>query len=134
MHVDYVRNALDGRFTPRLTNHVSSDEYRNRMLAIGIVYRILGGDKNKRFVVSFRKVNLGDPELQRAQLDSSTVLSGDTYRVDIIFGGSSTERAHPTDFRRRLLPIVDRQFFLSNPQTGIALRRKSAQTVWSRVP
>ena len=133
LHVDYVKNALEGRFTPRLTTQVSSEEYRLRMQAIAKCYRTVGGDRNVRFVVSFRKVSAGDPELQRAQLDSSTVLSGEVYRIDMIFGGEATEQSHPTDFRRSLLPIQDRQLFLTSPRTDTALRKRSNQAVWSRV-
>ncbi|TKB94425.1 MAG: hypothetical protein E8D41_04360 [Nitrospira sp.] len=133
LHVDYVKNALEGRFTPRLTTQVSSEEYRLRMQAIAKCYSTVGGDRNVRFVVSFRKVSAGDPELQRAQLDSSTVLSGEVYRIDTIFGGEATEQPHPTDFRRSLLPIQDRQVFLVGPRTDTALRKRANQTVWSRV-
>jgi hypothetical protein len=133
LHVDYVTNAMEGRFSVRLTSQVSSDEYKKRMQAIARTYEILGGDRNLRFVVSFRKVSLGDPELQRAQIDSSTVLNGDVYRIDLISGGSATEQPHPSDFRRSLLPIQDRQFFFTAPKTGVTLRRRANQTVWSRV-
>ena len=133
LHVDYVTNALEGRFSVRLTSQVSSDEFKKRMQAIARTYEILGGDRNLRFVVSFRKVSSGDPELQRAQIDSSSVLSGDVYRIDLISGGSATEQPHPTDLRRSLLPIQDRQIFFTSPKTGTTLRRRANQTVWSRV-
>ncbi|MDF0674568.1 MAG: hypothetical protein P0120_09590 [Nitrospira sp.] len=133
LHVDYVKNALEGRFTPRLTTQVSSEEYRLRMQAIARCYSIVGDDRNLRFVVSFRKVSAGDPELQRAQLDTSTVLIGDVYRIDMILGGEDTEQPHPSDFRRSLLPIQDRQIFLVGPRTDTALRKRADQAVWSRV-
>lgn len=133
LHVDYVKNALEGRFTPRLTTQVSSEEYQLRMEAIAKCYSIVGVDRNLRFVVSFRKVSAGDPELQRAQLDTSTVLTGDVYRIDMILGGEDTEQPHPSDFRRSLLPIQDRQIFLVSPRTDTALRKRANQTVWSRV-
>ncbi len=133
LHVDYVKNAVEGRFSPRLTTQVSSAEYTQRMQAIARIYAILGGNRNLRFVVSFRKVSAGDPELQKAQIDGSSVLPGDVYRIDLIQGGSATEQPHPSDFRRSLLPIQDRQFFFTAPQTGATLRRRANQTVWSRV-
>jgi hypothetical protein len=71
--------------------------------------------------------------LQRAQLDTSTVLSGEVYRIDMILGGEETEQPHPSDFRRSLLPIQDRQVFLVGPRTDTALRKRANQTVWSRV-
>lgn len=132
IHVDYVKNALEGRFTPRLTTQVSSEEYRLRMQAIATCYSVVGGDRNMRFVVSFRKVSAGDSELQRAQLDTSTVLTGEVYRIDMILGGEATEQSHPTDFRRSLLPIQDRQVFLTSPRTDTALRKRSNQAAWSR--
>ena len=132
LHVDYVTNALEGRFSPRLTTQVSSDEYKKRMQAIARIYSSLGGDRNMRFVVSFRKVSSGDSELHDAQIDSSTVLQGDVYRLDIILGGAATEQPHPTDFRRSLLPIQDRQFFFTAPQTGTTLRRPANLKIWSR--
>ncbi len=133
LHVDYVKHALEGRFTPRLTTLVSSEEYMLRMRAIAKCYDTVGGDRNARFVISFRKVSPGDPELQRAQLDTSTVLTGEIYRIDMILGGEETEQPHPTDFRRSLLPLQDRQAFLTSPRTGAALRKRSNQAVWSRV-
>ena len=133
LHVDYVKNTLEGRFTPRLTTQVSSEDYKLRMQAIAKCYSVAGGDRNARFVVSFRKVSAGNPELQRAQLDTSTVLNGDVFRIDMILGGDATEQPHPTDFRRSLLPIQDRQLFLTSPRTGTALRKRANQTVWSRV-
>ena len=133
LHVDYVINAVEGRFTPRLTAQVSSEEYRLRMQAIAQVYTALGGNRNLRFVVSFRKVSVGDAELQRAQLDTSTVLTGEVYRIDVIRGGSATVQPHPTDFRRSILPLQDRQLFFAGPRTGVALRKRANQAVWSRV-
>lgn len=73
------------------------------MQAIAKCYSTVGGDRNVRFVVSFRKVSAGDPELQSAQLDSSTVLSREVYRIDIILGGEA--RSNP------ILPTSDAASF-----------------------
>ena len=132
LHVDYVRNALEGRFSPRLTTQVSSEEYKRRMQSIARVYELIGGDRNLRIVVSFRRLSAGDPEVQRAQLDTSTVLTGTVYRIDLIQGGAATEQAHPTDFRRSLVPIQDRQLFLTAPLGGATLRKRDTQAIWSR--
>jgi len=130
LHVDYVKNALDNRFSPRLTSQVSSSEFKQRMQAIARVYEILGGDRNQYFVVSFRKVSRGDPELQQAQIDGAAVLRGGVYRIDLIL--SSVEQAHPTDFRRSLLPIRNRQWFFTAPQDGTTLTRPGQAATWSR--
>jgi hypothetical protein len=132
LHVDYVREALDGRFTLRLTGRVSSAEYARRMNAMALVYAILGGNRNERFVLSFRRVSAGDAELQQAQIDASRVLPGAVYRVDVIRGGSATERPHPTNFRQRLLPIIDRRFFLIDPGERVVLQRPADQFRWAR--
>ncbi len=132
LHVDYVREALDGRFTLRLTGRVSSEEYARRVQAMGIAYEIVGGKRSDRFVLSFRALGAGDPELQQAQIDASTVLPGPAYRVDLMRGGADTEQAHPTDFRKRLLPIVDRRFLLVDPSNRIALQRGANQARWTQ--
>jgi hypothetical protein len=133
LHVDYVQQALDGRFSPRLTARVTSDEYMSRMEAMALVYNAAGGDRNARFVLSFRKMSSGDPELQRAQLDTSAVLTGPVvYRVDLITGGSATQRPHPSDFRKKLLPLDDRRFFLIDPGSRVVLLRRATQTLWTR--
>ena len=133
LHVDYVQQALDGRFSPRLTGRVTSDEYMRRMEAMALVYSAVGGNRNARFVLSFRKLSSGDPELQQAQLDASVVLSGPVvYRVDLIAGGSATQRPHPTDFRKKLLPLDDRRFLLTDPGKRVVLQRRATQALWAR--
>jgi len=131
MHVDYVQQALEERFTLRLTGRVSSEEYARRMMTMGLVYELIGGDRNDRFVLSFRTVAAGDAELQNAQIDASAVLPGAAYRVDVIRGGADTELPHPTNFRRRLLPINDRRFFLVDPVAGVVLHRRASQPRWN---
>jgi hypothetical protein len=132
VHVDDVREALEGRFSLRLTGRVSSAEYARRMRALGLVYAIVGGDRNQRFVISFRRLNAGDEELQQAQIDASTVLGGVVYRVDLIRGGADTERPHPTNFRKRLLPIIDRRLYLVDSADRMVIQRQGTQLRWSR--
>lgn len=134
LHVDYVQQALDGRFSLRLTGRVTSDEYMRRMEAMALVYTAVGGNRNDRFVLSFRKMSGGDPELQQAQVDTSMVLTGPAvYRVDLITGGSATQRPHPSDFRKKLLPLTDRRFFFVDAAIRTALQRRASQTLWARV-
>ena len=133
LHVDFVQEALDRRFTPRLTGRVTSDEYARRMETIAMIYTVLGGNRNQRFVLSFRKVGSGDPELQQAQIDASLIFPGPAiYRIDVILGGSATEQPHPSDFRKKLLPLTDRRFFLADPTNKLALQRRASQTLWNR--
>jgi hypothetical protein len=132
LHVDYVQAALEGRFTSRLTGRVTSEEYKRRVLAMAFTYVVAGGDPNQWFVLSFRRVQPGDPELQKAQIDSSTVLPGIVYRFDIFRADQSTERPSSVSFRKRLLPITSRRFFLVDPNNRLVLQRRATQTVWAR--
>ena len=58
-HVDYVQNALNGKFTMRLTGAVDSKEYENRVLAMAAVHGAITGIAKKWndwIVLSFRIV------------------------------------------------------------------------------
>ncbi|MCE6977264.1 hypothetical protein EI534_07585 [Pseudomonas frederiksbergensis] len=133
LHVDYVQLALDGRFSSRLTARVTSDEYARRMSALNMVYTMIGDDRNNRFILSFRKIGAGDPELQQAQIDTSSVFSGPAaYRVDLIFGNVTTQQNHPGDFRKKLLPLTDQRLFLVDPEGQRMFQRRAGQTRWTR--
>ena len=132
LHVDYVQQALDGRFSPRLTGRVTGTEYARRMFAMAIAYEIVGGNRNLQFVNSFRRVDPGDVELQQAQTDAGAVLTDAVYRIELFRGGSDSQRDHPSDFRKKILPIVDRRFFLVSPRPRIALQRRDGQARWTR--
>ncbi len=132
LHVDYVQSALERRLTARLTERVTAEEYERRVLAMAFIYTVLGGNEDRWFVLSFRSLQGGDTELQQAQVDASTVLPGVVYRFDIFQVDRSTEKPSPSDFRKRLLPIFDRHFFMVDPRNRIVLQRREAQSVWSR--
>lgn len=131
LHVDYVRSALEMRFTSRLTARVSAEEYERRVLAMAFAYELLGGNRNQWFVLSFRTVQAGDVELQRAQIDASLVLLGVVYRFDMFQVNKATERSS-VDFKKRLLPVFNRHFLLIDPKNKLVLHRPENQTVWSR--
>lgn len=132
LHVDYVRTALHGRFTPRLTARVTADEYERRVLAMAFVYAALADDPNRWFVLSFLRLGAGHAELQQAQIDTSTILPGPVYRAGLFGASDATEQASPRDFRMRLLPIRDERFFLVDPIERIVLARPADQKFWSR--
>jgi hypothetical protein len=134
LHVDYVQAALESRFTARLTGRVTSDEYKRRVLAMAYAYRVLPLTPNDWFVLSFRRLGAGDPELQRAQVDASTVLPGIVFRIDAFRASEKTERVSPTDVRKRLLPITDRRFLIVDPQNRHVLHRRAADALWRREP
>jgi hypothetical protein len=132
LHIDYVQSALDSRFTSRLTGRVTSDEYKRRVLAMAYTYVVVGGNPNVWFVLSFRRLQTGDGELQQAQIDTSTVLPGIAYRLDLFRADETTEQPSPTSFRKRLLPITDRRLFLVDSINRIVLQRKASQAIWAR--
>jgi hypothetical protein len=106
-HVDYVRNALDRKFTLRLTARVDSTEYERRVMAMAYAYLALGAERTgnyqtpvslvdqdskqgpifgeRRFwkLLSFQSVLRGSPELEQAQADAGAVLTGPVYRLTL---------------------------------------------------
>jgi hypothetical protein len=91
------------------------------------------GDRNKLSVISFRTATVGDPELQQAQSESGTVLSGRVFRVDLCRLLRTIEA--PADLTRRRMPIANRQLFFASSDTAsrAVLRRISTITMWSQV-
>jgi hypothetical protein len=132
LHVDYIQTALEGRFTSRLTARVTTEEYERRLLAMAFVYRVVGGSPDSWFVLSFRRLAPGDPELQQAQIDASSVLPGTAYRFDVSRSNASQERVSPSSFRRRLMPLTNRRFLVVDPRNRIVLQRRANQPVWAR--
>ncbi|MGQ4646492.1 hypothetical protein [Lyngbya aestuarii] len=125
-YVDYVENALQGKFSLALTGQVDVNEYQARVLAMGYVYRALGikeedffgGDvadqdaffpiireKAKWSVLSFREVLATDQELQTVQSKTGITLEGSVYRFEMYRHGQQS--AHPNDFRKRLVAIEE---------------------------
>ncbi|MFX1678497.1 hypothetical protein PV762_04630 [Mitsuaria sp. CC2] len=133
MHVDYVQEALEGRFSLRLTARVGSDEFAQRMTAISRVYRVLGGDRNDHLVLSFRVPSFGDTELQKAQQDVGAVFAGPgVYRIETIAGGIGAVADHPSNHRRKLLRLTARRFFFVALGSGVVAQRRSTQSLWTR--
>ena len=99
---------------------------------MAFTYTVLAVNPNQWFVLSFRVLQAGDTELQQAQIDSSTVLSGIVYRLDLFRADATTEQPSPASFRKRLLPITDRHFFLVDPKNRMVLQRRENQVVWAR--
>jgi hypothetical protein len=89
-HVDYVENALAGKFSLALTSHIGVEEYQNRVLAMNFAYQALQAldparptSKNRWLVLGFRQVTPGAPELLQAQQQARLTLPGDVYRFDV---------------------------------------------------
>jgi hypothetical protein len=111
-HVDYVRNTLNDRLSLKLTGQIGTHEYLARIFAMARAYRAAGISGNEQKaqwpLLSFRKVAVGDVELQAAQNQSGVRLAGDIFRFEL------TQRGNPVrsqDIRRRRFTIT-RQILL----------------------
>jgi hypothetical protein len=97
-HVDYVRTALQGKLSLRLTARVDSAEYVSRVLAAAFAYLSLGAERtspprpmNPRRLadersnwkmLSFRCVAQGSPELEQARQQAGLTMHGCVYRME----------------------------------------------------
>ena len=81
LHVDYVRNAVENRFSNRLLAQITTEEYQRRVLAAARVNFVVGGGgdvsvtRPQWLFVSFRAVVSGDPELIAAPQDAGKILT-----------------------------------------------------------
>jgi hypothetical protein len=121
-HVDYVENALRGRFSLALTSHIGVEEYQNRVLAMNFAYQALGLTKPSWLVLGFRHVTPGDPELLQTQQQAQLTLPGDVYRFDVIRNSASTPVSD--DFRRRRFRVQGRVILFVDPRNHRVLLKQ----------
>jgi hypothetical protein len=100
-HIDYVRQALDGRFSMALTSRVDLPEYTARILAMARAYHALAtrrtiesprSVRESARVLSFRTIAAEDEALRRAQEETGMELRGARYRI--VFGWDTFESPH----------------------------------------
>ncbi len=98
-YADYVRSALDRKFTAALTSRMTVDDYRHRVLAMARVYRALrirgqGIAKKKAAwaVLSFREAESTDQERQEAEQAMGASLQDVVYRFQMYKHGRPQER------------------------------------------
>jgi hypothetical protein len=141
--VDYVRNALQGLFTMRLTARVAAPEYQQRVLALALMYSVLHAertgaqlqqgelrDERRHWVLlSFRAINHGDPELSQAQADSGLILHGPVYRA-VLFPPAPLQTA--PDFLFQRMPLKDQVLLLADPLDQRVLVRGESESRWRR--
>jgi hypothetical protein len=121
-HVDYVENALAGRFSLALTSHIGVEEYQNRVLAMNFAYQALGPPKQRWLVLGFRRVTPGDPELLQAQQEALLTLPDRVYRFDVI--RNSTPVPVSDDFRKRRFRVQGRVILFVDPRNHRVLLRR----------
>lgn len=134
LHADYVRSALENRFSARLTAQTTAEEYANRVLAAAFVYAALGEARATWFVFSFRIVSGADPEFVRAQAQSGATLQAPIYRFEIFRRLAGPAPVSPNDFRRRLLPMNDQRFIFASPRNRQILHRRKNQATFAALP
>ena len=114
-HTDYVQNALDNKFSIRVTSHIDLEEYQSRALAMALVHKSLGGDAGDWVVLSFKPITAGDPELQQAQQQAQMSLPGHAYRFEV-FKNSSAPFIPGTQFRKRRIKITEKVTLFADAQ------------------
>jgi hypothetical protein len=137
--VDYVRNAVENRFTARLLARISSDEYKRRVLAAARIHFILGegGDIKKTrplwFFLSFRSIPPGDPDLQLAQQQGGHVLKGSAYRAIACWVGNDPWRAVPSNAHLQRMPIQKETVVYVSAEDPRGLRKRDSSIAFSDV-
>lgn len=129
LNADYVRQAVENRFSIRLTSLVGVEEYQARILAACRMYSVLAnlGDltvaRNEWLMLSFREVTSGNAELQAAQSDAGLLLPGKVY-------AGRFSRIAPTvkpkiNARTERMPAVDVARFFASPTALLALVKRA---------
>jgi hypothetical protein len=144
--VDYVRGALDDKFTINLTARVDSYEYQQRVLALAWTYRALGAQRTGNTkkpvdlkkerprwkLLSFVPIVPGTPELAQAEHDSRVTMSSDVYRCDL-YRPSTDAINSPTDVLRKRIRIKNRFFvFVSPTQRTVLFKRQGSKKKWRK--
>lgn len=116
-HADYVKSAVQSRFTMALTSKVDTREYVTRVLAMARAYLAAGvpiDDSAKKAdwqVLSFRKLGPNDSDLKRARTDAPGVPLGDeVYRV--VLGNLRRAAKQPKDFTRVWLQATQQMILI----------------------
>lgn len=140
LHVDYVAQALENRFSQRLTARISVEEYQRRVLAAARIHWVLSGGVNVRptrtrwLIVSFRRTSPGDAELQQAQQEATHVLRGPVYYALASFvGDGDPSVAVAGNPRLRRIELKRRNEFFVAADEPVALRRTEAAAQWAIV-
>jgi hypothetical protein len=138
LNADYVRQALQNRFSIRLTARISSEEYQLRMLAACRIYSVLsdlGNIKTARdtwLMLSFRKISPGDPDLQAAQSQAGLVLQGKIYAARVCrFDGVPSQK---TDPRTEQMPLIQERRFFASPTSNMVLIKRDTDPQFAASP
>jgi len=138
LNADYVRQALQNRFSIRLTARISSEEYQLRILAACRIYSVLSGlgdiaaARDKWLMLSFRKISPGDPDLQAAQSQAGLVLQGKIYAARLCrFAGVPSQKIDP---RTEQMPLTQERHFFASPSSKMVLIKRDTDPQFAASP
>jgi hypothetical protein len=138
LHADYVRQAVQNRFSTRLLSRIGVEEYQARILAISRVHSAAArlGDisliRDAVLALSFRVVSSGDPELQKAQAEAGTILNGPVYRVELCANVLKTKGKVVAGNPRLLrFPVQDLRFFFVSAKSELVLTKRENDLQWA---
>jgi hypothetical protein len=138
LNADYVRQALQNRFSIRLTARIGSEEYQFRILAACRIYSVLSGigdivaARNKWLMLSFRKVSSGDADLQAAQAQAGLVLQGKIYAARLCrFAGVPSQKIDP---HTEQMPLTQEVLFFASPTSSMVLIKRATDPQFAASP
>lgn len=141
LKADYVQQALENRFSQRLLARVNAEEYKARILALCRVYAVAGnlGDirvtRQQWLVLSFRRVNASDQELQTAQVQAGSVLHGKIYRVELCAYLPEPQRVVvPGKPRMKRFELRDPRSYFACPDLISVLNKRESDSTWASSP
>ena len=129
LNADYVRLAVQNRFSIRLTARIGVEEYQSRMLAACRIYSVLANlgdlrsERNKWLMLSFREIPPGDSDLQVAQSESGVVLQGKVYSARLCRIAAVIEPK--VNARTDRMPLVDDHRFFVSPSSLMVLSKRA---------
>ena len=129
LNADYVQQALENRFSIRLTAQIAAEEYQARVIVACRFFSVLSNlgnlraERNRWLILSFREVTPGDPDLQAAQNQAGVVLQGKVYFARLCRSDAASVKV---DARTERMPLVnDTLFFASAQSVRVLIKRTS---------
>lgn len=130
LNSDYVQQALQNRFSIRLTSRITVEGYQERIIATCRAYSVLSNlgslaaARNQWLILSFRAAANGDSALQTAQIEAGHVLAGGVFAIRASrLRGSLIKKVDARTERMPLLQPVE--FFVSARDPVVLVKRSS---------
>ena len=138
LNADYVRQAVENRFTIRMTSGITVEEYQSRIVAACRIYSVaanlgnIRAARDTRLMLSFREISPGDSGLQQAQLEAGIVLVGKVYAARLC-------RIVPfvkpkINARTERMPLVDDSRFFASASSLVVLRKRATDPQFAASP